>query len=192
MTTQSMKGLKELHAFLAAFPDKVQTGAMRSALRAAAAPITEEAKMRVARKSGKLARAISTGSPRKNQDGSFSVSIRPDPKKPHSFLGYFLEYGVQSHVITVREHRRSRTVWRDGQGRFAKKDVQNKSLVIGQHFVGPSVTHPGFSGTQFKFMRPALDAKWREAAQAFADRLASYLKGKTGFTAPSVQLDEAA
>lgn len=190
-----MKGLKELHAFLAAFPGKVQTRAMRSALTAAAKPITEEAKMLVARKSGQLARAISTGSPRKNQDGSFSVSIRPDPKKKHSFLGYFLEYGVQPHLITVQEDEKPKEVRRDGRVRtrsmkFINKQVRSGSLVIGQHFVGPVVHHPGHAAQPF--LRPALDAKWREAAQAFADRLASYLKGKTGFTAPGVQLDEAA
>jgi len=38
-------------------------------------------------------------------------------------------------------------------------------------------------------MRPALDTKADDAVKAFADRIRSYLEGKTGFAAP---LDEAA
>ena len=70
-----VKGLEELDRFLSALPKNMQTAAYRSGLTAAAGVIRDEARARAPRKSGLMARAIRSGSPRRNEDGSFSISV---------------------------------------------------------------------------------------------------------------------
>lgn len=178
-----VRGLAELDRFLAAFPKKMQTAAYRQALTAAAAPIRDEAKLRAPRKSGRLAAGIKTGSPRKNQDGSFQVSVRLTG--PDAFVGHFIEYGVSPHLIAKAVG--------GGRGRVALRKAVGDGqkiggvLKIGDDYVSGVISHPGFAA--HPFMRPALDLKADEAIQAFADRIRAYIEGKTGFAAP---LDEAA
>ena len=178
-----VSGLKQLDAYLAALPMNLQKNAIRAGLTAAARPVRDEARNLAPKSSGAMARAIRTGSPRQNQDGTFSVSI--SLKGPHSFLGLFHEYGVSPHLIASTG---------SGEGRVAvRKAAQGKGKVgakvmkIGDDFVSGIIQHPGHRA--HPFMRPALDAKADEAVRAFADRVRSYIEGKTGFTAP---LDEAA
>jgi HK97 gp10 family phage protein len=173
-----VKGLAQLDAFLSAFPQRMQKQAIRQALTAAAAPVRDEARVRAPRKSGKMAKAIKTGSPRQNQDGTFSVSIRL--VGDHAYLGAFFEFGVSAHLI-------ARTG--AGQGKVAirnaaegKGKVSARPMKIGDRYVSGIIQHPGFAA--HPFMRPALDAKADEAIQAFANKIRAYLEGKTGFAAP--------
>lgn len=178
-----VKGLKELDAFLSALPMNMQKGAYRAALTAAAAPIRDEARALAPRgQTGLLARAIRTGSPRQNQDGSFSVKISLTGNR-HAFLGLFAEYGVKPHYIASTGK---------GQGRVAvRKAVESGKKIggvmkIGEDFVSGVIRHPGAAA--HPFLRPALDTKADAAVKAFADRIRAYIEGKTGFAAP---LDEA-
>ncbi len=187
--TKGLKGGPELVAFLGAFPAKLEKAAIRAGLTAAAAPIRDQARANARKQSGKMARAIKTGSARKNQDGSFSVSIRL--KGPHGFLGLFHEYGVKAHLIRVSDADRPTYKTKSGVVkkqtiRFVDQQVKRGSLVIGRDFVGPVVMHPGHSA--HPFMRPALQMKADEAVQAFGERVRSYLHGKSGFTAPTMSL----
>lgn len=183
-----VRGLKELDAYLAALPEKMQKQVYRQALTAAAAPIRAEARLLARRQSGKMAAAIGTGSPRQNSDGTFQISVRLDPKKPHGFLGIFHEYGVRPHLISVTEADKPTTTKRDGRVvalsiKTINKRVASGSLVIGKHFVGPVVHHPGHSA--HPFMRPALETKQDEAIAAFAQKIRDWLENKTGFVAPA-------
>lgn len=192
MTTANVKGLKELDAFLAALPKKLETGAYRAGLTAAARVIADEAKVRVPRKTGKLAKAIGSSSPRKNQDGTFSISVRvrgPNEKggNSHAFLGLFHEYGVRPHLIASTGK---------GEGRVAVKKAKDgtgtidaKVLKIGDRYVSGVVSHPGHAARPF--MRPALDAKWLEAVEAFRVRIVGYLENKTNLSVGEL-FDEAA
>lgn len=180
-----VKGLAELDRFLAALPGNMQKQAYRSALTAAAAPIRDEARLRAPKESGKMAKAIKTGSPRQNEDGTFSVFIRLDGE--HSFLGLFHEYGVSPHLIASTG---------SGQGRVAVRKAKEGTgtidagvMKIGADFVSGIISHPGMAA--HPFMRPALDAKAETAVKAFGDRIRAYLEGKTGFAAP-IDTDEAA
>lgn len=177
-----VRGLADLDRFLAEFPKKMQKAAYRQALTAAAAPIRDEARARVPKKSGALARSIKTGSARQNEDGSFSVSVRLTGRD--AYIGQFIEYGVAPHLIARRGGRQGRA------GLAAAKSQGVKVggvLAIGDEFVSGIISHPGF--VAHPFMRPALDLKANEAVAAFAARIRAYIEDKTGFAAP---IDEAA
>lgn len=175
-----MKGMKELDAYLAALPMNMQKNAVRQALTAAAAPIRDEARLRVPKKSGKLARAIRSGSPRQNEDGSFSISVSVTGND-HGFLGYFFEYGVRPHGITLKRNRGGKA----GKNAAAREAAGNhvaKVFKIGDRFVSGEIMHPGFRAQPF--LVPALDIRADDAIAAFAGRIRDYLEGvktKTGY-----------
>ncbi|WP_257540650.1 HK97-gp10 family putative phage morphogenesis protein [Sphingobium sp. CFD-1] len=180
-----LPGLKELDGFLAALPMNMQKAAYRQALTAAAKPVRDEARNLAPKESGKMAKAIKTGSPRQNPDGTFSISIRLEGE--HSFLGLFHEYGVRPHYIAAGDSDLSARKLTQAVRREGSSDVETGALKIGDNFISGQILHPGHAA--HPFMRPALDAKADEAVQAFAAKIRSYLEGKTGFAAP---LDEAA
>ena len=176
-------GLKELDMFLSALPDRMQRQAYRNGLTAAAAVVRDEARLRAPRQTGKMARALRSGSPRQQQDGSFSISVRLTGND-HAFLGLFHEYGVAPHLIASTGK---------GQGRVAVRKATEtgqhigKVMKIGDRYVSGVVSHPGHAA--HPFMRPALDSKADDAVKAFADRIRAFIENKTGFV---TDLDEAA
>lgn len=183
MSNSPVRGLKELDDFLASLPAKMQKQAYRQALTAAAAPIRDEARSNARRQSGKMARAIGTGSARQNQDGTFQISVRLDPKKEHGFLGVFHEYGVRPHFIRAGDTGKSaRILTKAARRGDVTGDVKTGHLKIGDTFISGEVFHPGHGA--HPFMRPALEAKRDEAMAAFADRIRAFLEKKTGFVAP--------
>ncbi|MGH6746589.1 HK97-gp10 family putative phage morphogenesis protein [Novosphingobium sp.] len=178
-----VKGLAQLDAFLSAFPKRMQKQAIRQALTAAAAPVRDEARVRAPKKSGRMAKAIKTGSPRQNQDGTFSVSIRL--VGDNAYLGTFFEFGVAAHLI-------ARTG--AGQGKVAirkaaegKGKISTKPMKVGDRYVSGIIHHPGFAA--HPFLRPALDAKADEAVQAYATKIRAFIEGKTGYVAPVDEAD---
>lgn len=189
-----VKGLKELGAYLSALPVRMEKQAYRQALTAAARPIRDEARLLAPKQTGKMARSIKTGSPRQNQDGTFQISIRLDPKgNNHAFLGLFHEYGVAPHFIAAGDSGLSpRLLTRKARAGGVTGDVERQALKIGENYITGGVMHPGHRAQPF--MRPALDAKADEAVQAFAGRIRAYLEGvksKTGYDVIA-GLDEAA
>ena len=185
-----VRGVRELDRFLAAFPKKLETGAYRAALTAAAAVIRDEARMRAPKESGELARGIKSGSPRKNEDGTFSVSVRLTGKE--AFVGVFMEYGVAPHFITAGDSGlSSRLLTRKGKRGIdiaARKGKEGPEVLsIGGRYVSGAVHHPGHVARPF--MRPALDLKADEAVHAFAGRIRAFIEQKSGYAAPT---DEAA
>lgn len=186
--TIPVKGLKELDAYLSALPKKLQTGAYRAGLTAAAAVVRDEARVRAPKRTGKMAKAIRSGSPRQNQDGTFSIRVSLD-KGEHGFLGLFHEFGVSPHLIASTGKGEGRVAIRkakDGKGKVAAG-----VLKIGDDFVSGIISHPGHRAQPF--MLPALDAKAKEAVEAFRGRIVAYIEGKTGFNAGApLGLDEAA
>lgn len=183
-----LKGAKEMDAFLAAFPAKLQKGAVRSALTAAAKPIRDDARARAPRETGQLAKSVKTGSPSINPDGTISVKIRLRGK--HSFLGIFHEYGVAPHFIRAGDSGKSpRLLTKAAKRGDVLGDVETGHLKIGDNIITGEVLHPGHAARPF--LRPALDNRADDAINAFGQRIASYLKDKTGFTAPAIlEVDE--
>lgn len=182
--TMKLKGGKEMLDFLNAFPARLQKGAVRSALTAAAKPVRDEARLNAPKETGKLAKSIKTSSPRVQDDGTVTVKVRL--RGEHSFLGLFHEYGVAPHFISAGDAGMSaRKLTQKGNREGINGD--GGALKIGDRYVSGAVLHPGFAPRPF--MRPALDMKAQEAVQAFNDRLGTYLKDRTGFTAPAVMIE---
>lgn len=173
-----VKGLAELDKYLSHFPRNLQTGAYRAGLTAAARVIRDEARLRAPKRTGQMARSIKSGSARRNQDGSFSISVRL--QGPHAFIGVFHEYGVQPHYITAGESNLSAR-------KLTQKVRREGAMKIGENYITGAILHPGHAPRPF--MRPALDSAAQEAVMAFRDRIVAYMEKKTGFLAP---LDEAA
>lgn len=184
-----LKGGPELLAFLDAFPDRLVKGALRSGMTAAAKPIRDQARVNVRRKSGRLAKAIRTGSPRIEQDGTVTIRVMVDKSKPHGFLGHFIEYGVAPHFINAGTSGISaRLLTRKSSRLGMGKDEETGAIRIGNEWVSGTVFHPGFPA--MPFMRSALDMRAEDAVNALGARIRSYLSGKTGFTAPLAQVDD--
>lgn len=182
-----LKGGPELLAFLEAFPVRLQKNALRSAMIAGARVVRDEARANVPRKSGKLAKAIKTSSPRAFTGGAASVKVKLLGQ--HSFIGTFLEYGVAPHYIRAGDTEMSpRLLTKAARRGDLQGDVENQALKIGNNFVTGAVLHPGFAAKPF--LRPALDRKADEAVNAIGLRLREYLKNKTGFTAPALAADD--
>ncbi|MCK0531770.1 HK97-gp10 family putative phage morphogenesis protein [Sphingobium agri] len=177
----SMKGGKDLAAFLQAFPAHIQKGAVRSALTAAAKPVRDQARANAPRKSGKLAKAIKTSSPKVEQDGR--VTIKVQLKGQHSYLGHFIEYGVRPHFISAGDSDLSARKLTQKARREGSSE-EGGVLKIGDTFVSGVVMHPGIAAKPF--LRPALDARADDAVRAFGDRIRTYLKDKSGLTAPAI------
>lgn len=180
-----VKGLAELDKYLSALPMNLQRGAYRAGLTAAAAVVRDEARLRVPKKTGKLARSIRTGSARQNQDGTFS--IRVGLYGPQGYIGRFIEYGVAGHFISAGNSGLSARKLTQKLGREGSSESGGGAMKIGDKWVSGTVFHPGFPAKPF--LRPALDIRADEAVAAFAVRIRAYLEGKTGFITP---LDEAA
>lgn len=209
MSGQRLKGGPELLDFLAAFPKRLQQNALRSAMIAGARVIRDEARANVPVSSGAVRSTIKTSSPRAFAGDKATVKVKLLGYE--SYIGYFLEYGVAQHFVTPGDskyhvktlNRRAALAGAQKQSNgmvkvngstyvrtFQTKDgPEDRVLKIGNHFVGGAILHPGFAPRPF--LRPALDRMADQAVAAIGARLRSYLKEKTGFTAPdAIEPDE--
>lgn len=178
MANQPVKGLDETLAVLSAFPANLQRNAITRGMRAAGNVVRDEARLRAPKDTGKLAKAIKTGSPRKLENGVYSVRVRLDGE--HSYLGIFHEYGVRPHYITSGEENLSpRKLTQRARRDGALAD--DGSLVINGNHVRGAVLHPGVPARPF--MRPALDIKADEAVEALAEAVKDFVEQKVGFRA---------
>lgn len=73
-----VSGGKAIEAALNAVGKRMATQVIRSGLTAAANPVLAEARLRASDWSPKVAAAITKGSSRKNQDGTFSIRIKAE------------------------------------------------------------------------------------------------------------------
>lgn len=186
MSEFAVKGLKETLDVLAQLGPRIERQAIRSGLTAAAGVVRDDARARIARKTGLTSRAIRSGSPRQLQNGSYSISVSVSGNK-HAFLGLFIEYGVSPHLIKVREEDKPTITTRRGERKMSMRMINRGfnagSLRIGEQFVGPVVHHPGFAARPF--LRPALEAKASEAVEAMRIKIVAVVESKTGFNIPA-------
>lgn len=180
MADRYVKGLDETLAVLSAFPQKMERAALRQGMTAAAAVVRDEARLRVPRQSGKLARAIRSGSPRRLADGVYSISVRVSGND-HAFLGLFFEYGVSPHYITAGDGDLSARKLTQSVRRAGSSDVADQALVVNGSYVKGAILHPGFAPKPF--MRPALDIKAEEAVDALAAKIKAFVENASGFRA---------
>ena len=166
--------MDEVIAVLSRLPASLQKNAVRRGMRAGGNIVRDEARFRAPRRTGKLAKSIKTGSPRRNQDGSFSVRVRVE-----DFRGVFFEYGVAPHYISAGDSDLSARKFTQKIGREGSSDVESGALVIDGNIVSGAVLHPGFAAKPF--LRPALDIKADEVVRALAFEIEDFVYNYTGF-----------
>lgn len=176
-----VKGLDDVLSVLSLLPKNMQTNGARQMLTAMADPIVEEARQRAMAISPKIAKAIRKGSPRKHDDGTFSIRIYVDETREDGWLGYLFENGIRPHEITLKRSSSGKA------GRNAAARDAAKAIKIGDRFVSGVISHPGVR--PHPFMVVSLDIRADDAIRAGQVKLAQFVEGKTGFAAP---LDEAA
>lgn len=159
--TVSVKGLAELQAFLNQLPAKLEANVLRSALRAGARQVQQEARRLVPIKSGRLRAGIkiSTSSRR----GKVTAKVKTTGK--HAYLAPWLEYGTRPHVIKPGKRRRALAI----NGR-----------------VVTAIDHPGAQPKPF--MRPALDTQARAAVLAVGNAIKKRLSVKHGLDTSAIDL----
>jgi len=154
-------GGKELAEFLQTLPLKIEKNIMRSALRAGARVIANEAKLNVPIQDGDLRASIRTGSNAKK--GQVEAYARAGNKKAWYYR--FVEFGTAAHIIKGKNGNNLKFTARDG-----------KSISV------PQVLHPGAKAKPY--MRPALDSKGDEAVVAVTKRIRERLT-KEGINVPA-------
>lgn len=178
------KGGRELSQFLDSLPDKLARSALRSALRAGAKVIKEEAEKNASVQDGELRDSLKLTTKAK-RDGTVSATVYT-----RLFYAKFVEFGTAAHWIKVRDKDRPGRMTRRGFKKYSigtiNRMAKNGSLVIGGNFIGASVTHPGAQAKPF--MRPALDAKASEAVRAVGLQLQKRLN-KQGLNAGSLEIE---
>jgi HK97 gp10 family phage protein len=170
MSTTNIKGLRELQAFLQQLPAKVESNIMRGAMRAGAKVLLDDARENVPVEHGDLQRSlrISTSSRR----GRVASRVKTD-----YYTARWVEYGTLHHLIKVRAEDKPTRNTRHGLKAYSMKSINKMiargSLVIGGHFVGPVVKHPGAKA--HPYLRPALDTKSGAAVVAAGNYVKSRL-----------------
>ncbi len=168
--TFAIKGGPELMALLDQLPAKLATNVVRGGLRAGAKVIQTEARLLVRAESGLTRKSIKidTGA----RDGRITATIKTRGK--HAYLAPMLEYGIAPHFITIADADRGALGVQSQSVKTINKMTKRGSLVINGKFVGPSVHHPGVMA--HPFMRPALDAKAKDAVNAVGQYIAARLR----------------
>jgi hypothetical protein len=150
----TVKGRAEVRSFIARLPAEIETKVLRGAARAGGKVVLEEAKDRANSEEVKEGLVMKT----RREVGRVIVKVTVKGGWARS-LANWAEYGTAPHFITVDDSQR--------RGMSVKRvnDQEKKgSLIIGGHFVGRTVHHPG--ARAHPFLRPALDVKGAEAIAA--------------------------
>lgn len=143
MKETHVKGLAELQKFLDTLPAKIEQNIMRSALRAGANVVKDEAKSNVPVKSGLLRDGLKVST--RSRRGVVTASVKAGGK--HAYLARWIEYGTAAHKIVPKKA---------------------KSLFFGGVFA-EAVDHPGSSPKPF--LRPALDTQSQAALVAVGNAI---------------------
>lgn len=176
-----VKGGAELAKFLDQLPRDLQQKVMRRAILRAANVIRDEARVRAPKKTGRLAKSIKTTTRSRGTEVRGIVRLRGK----NSYLGLWMEYGTAPHYIGKAGGLSGRLLTKKAN---REGTLGQKKLQINGQFVSV-VFHPGVRPRPF--MRPALQAKSKEAIQAFGDYIKNYLQVGQ-LQAPGIEVDEAA
>lgn len=140
MSELHIEGLAALERALEQLPDKIERNIVRGALRAGSKVFLTEARRRVPKKTGKLAKSLRI-SVRKVRGGLVATTKAGNKE---AFYAHMVEYGTAAHLI---------------------KPINGKALLLaGANF--EKVRHPGAAA--HPFMRPAFDLGARNAVLAYA------------------------
>lgn len=173
-STVEIKGLKELDAVLKSLPEKIEQNVMRGAIRAGQKvmldAVREKLRSNGSVRSGDLINSLRIQFDRKARKRGW-VNAKLVVGSKEAFYAHMLEFGTAAHFISIKEDAKPKRQTRRGERKYGyrtiNKMVKRGSLVIGKHFVGQSVSHPGSSPKPF--IRPAFDESQQAAIEAFAE-----------------------
>lgn len=155
MDDQAIIGGRELDAFLQTLPVKVERNILRAALRAGASEYKRMVQANVPVVHGVLRKSVRVTTRLKNGTVTASVKIG----NGMAYYAHMVEYGTKPHLISVQENEKAinyRLSRKRGQlTRVSMRTINRNVLQIGNHFVGPTVSHPG--ADPHPFVRPAFD-----------------------------------
>jgi HK97 gp10 family phage protein len=151
-------GLKQMSERLRKLPLEIQKDGMKTALRAGADVIADEARRLVPIKRGKLYRSIRESVKTDVDVSESEATIGAGKGAAHAHL---VEFGTQPHTITTKAKRILAAL---APGALTAKAFQ---------VFGVKVQHPG--ARRRPFMRPAYDTKKEEALKTIAKELGAFL-----------------
>lgn len=157
------KGGAELQRALNELPVKLERNVMRSALRAGAVVLRNEARKNVPEETGALKKSIKVST--RARKGVVTATLKAGDEK--AFYAHMLEYGTAPHDIAPKS---------------------KKALTLEDGGVVKHAKHPGIAPRPF--MRPALDEKTDEAVQAVTDKIRTTLATKHGINVPQPAPDD--
>ena len=195
MSEIRVKGLSELNAALQTLPAKIEANVLRSALRAGANVIKDEAKRlvpvsapnsrnkkRYGFRAGTLRDSIRVSARVKNGRVTASVYAGGQTKSgAEVYYASWVEFGTAAHAIMAKQAN-----GKNAARRLNRQAKRSGSLQIGGRFVGSVVMHPG--SRPRPFMRPALDGRAQAAVLAAAEYIKKRLALKHGIDASNVEI----
>lgn len=186
MSEVYVKGLAELQRALDALPAKIEANIMRGALRAGAKVLADAAKANIHGDTGGLAKSVRVGTRVDKRLGRVAAYVRAGGKGTPGWYAHIVERGSVAHWIAVREDARPERKTRRGLRKVSintlNRMAKRGSLVIGGHFVGASIAHPGAKAKPF--MRPALDGNASAAVEGTREYIRKRLRDKHGIDVP--------
>lgn len=173
-STVEIKGLKELDAVLKSLPEKIEQNVMRGAIRAGQNvmlnAVREKLRSNGSVRSGDLINSLRIRFDRKAKKRGW-INSKVIIGNADAYYAHMVEFGTAAHFISIKEDAKPNKQTRRGERKYGYRTINNMvkrgSLVIGKHFVGQSVSHPGARAKPF--MRPAFDESQQAAIEAFAE-----------------------
>lgn len=157
-------GGRQLDDLLKSLAPKIEKNILRTALRAGAAILRDEARTLVPRKSGDLAKTIRVST--RIRKGQVTASVKAGNRI--AYYAHMVEYGTRAHP---------------------EKPKKGKTMDV-NGVLRKTVEHPGAQAKPF--LRPAADNKFQEAIDAITAKLRERLTQEGLNTAPPTPPDETA
>lgn len=173
-STVEIKGLKELDAVLKSLPEKIEQNVMRGAIRAGQKVVLDAVREKLRSngsvRSGDLINSLRIRFDRKAKKRGW-INSKVIVGNADAYYSHMVEFGTAAHFVSIKEDAKPNKQTRRGERKYGYRTINNMvkrgSLVIGKHFVGQSVSHPG--ARPKPFMRPAFDESQQAAIEAFAE-----------------------
>lgn len=162
---QLIQGGRQLDDLLKTLPKKLERNVMRAALREGGVVMRNEVKSRVPVDDGDLRRSVRVST--RSRKGEVYASVKAGNKK--AYYAGMVEFGTRPHLVKVDDRDRGINNRTGRRVSVTTINRQQRSLIIGRTFVGPTVSHPG--ARPHPFMRPAADAAFGPAIKAFERKL---------------------
>ena len=98
MLDVGVHGLDDVLKKLDKLPERIQKNVVVGAIRAATRPLVKEARLRVPKDSGKLAKSIGVIKRKEKDKNLVRFSVTPRKNKEHGYLAYFVEFGTSKQA----------------------------------------------------------------------------------------------